>query len=124
MLASALEDCQTRHVTIQYLLKPRSLLTDGKQPGSRLEPFDFSYKEESSIINPIHTPYFGACLNKRESMSSKKYNGCCGAHAGIWILDNNALRAGYFWPTMKQNAKQLVNKCEKCQKHFSSYINR
>ncbi|KAL0433690.1 UNVERIFIED_CONTAM: hypothetical protein Slati_2703300 [Sesamum latifolium] len=26
-LASALEDCRTRHVTIQYLPKPRSLLT-------------------------------------------------------------------------------------------------
>ncbi|KAL0410821.1 UNVERIFIED_CONTAM: hypothetical protein Slati_3671800 [Sesamum latifolium] len=73
MLASALEDCRTRHVTVQYLPKPRSLLTDWKQPGSRLEPFDFSYKEESLIINPIHIPYFGACLNKRESMSSKKY---------------------------------------------------
>ncbi|KAL0416035.1 UNVERIFIED_CONTAM: hypothetical protein Slati_3435400 [Sesamum latifolium] len=50
-----------------------SQTTDGKQPGSRLEPFDSSYKEESSIRNPIHTLYFSACLNKKESMSSKKY---------------------------------------------------
>ncbi|KAL0433802.1 UNVERIFIED_CONTAM: hypothetical protein Slati_2714500 [Sesamum latifolium] len=33
------------------------------------------------------------------------------------MLANKALRAGYFWPTMKQDACYLVNKCEKCQKH-------
>ncbi|KAL0461957.1 UNVERIFIED_CONTAM: hypothetical protein Slati_0083300 [Sesamum latifolium] len=32
------------------------------------------------------------------------YNGCCGAHVGTRILANKALRAGYFWPTMKQDA--------------------
>ncbi|KAL0449682.1 UNVERIFIED_CONTAM: hypothetical protein Slati_1524600 [Sesamum latifolium] len=30
-----------------------------------------------------------------------------------------ALVIGYFWPTMKQDAKQLVIKCERCQKHSS-----
>ncbi|KAL0400164.1 UNVERIFIED_CONTAM: hypothetical protein Sradi_2359700 [Sesamum radiatum] len=41
----------------------------------------------------------------------------------LWIphrdLDagQQSLRAGYFWPTMKQDACYLVNKCEKCQKH-------
>ncbi|KAL0295989.1 UNVERIFIED_CONTAM: hypothetical protein Sradi_6651000 [Sesamum radiatum] len=33
------------------------------------------------------------------------------------MLANKALRAGYFWPTMKQDAQQLVNKCVKFQKH-------
>ncbi|KAL0410993.1 UNVERIFIED_CONTAM: hypothetical protein Slati_3689000 [Sesamum latifolium] len=35
------------------------------------------------------------------------------------ILANKALGAGYFWPTMKQDAIRLVSKCEKCQKHSS-----
>ncbi|KAL0458768.1 UNVERIFIED_CONTAM: hypothetical protein Slati_0504000 [Sesamum latifolium] len=35
------------------------------------------------------------------------HSGCCGAHAGIRILANKALRAGYFWPTMKQDAIRL-----------------
>ncbi|KAL0293186.1 UNVERIFIED_CONTAM: putative ribonuclease H protein [Sesamum radiatum] len=39
-------------------------------------------------------------------------SGCCGAHAGTWILANKALRAGYFWPTMEQDVRQLVSKCE------------
>ncbi|KAL0440403.1 UNVERIFIED_CONTAM: hypothetical protein Slati_2523300 [Sesamum latifolium] len=35
------------------------------------------------------------------------------------MLANKALRAGYFWPTMKQDAIRLVSKCERCQKHSS-----
>ncbi|KAL0461124.1 UNVERIFIED_CONTAM: hypothetical protein Slati_0739600 [Sesamum latifolium] len=41
--------------------------------------------------------------------------GTCGA----WMLAKKALQAGYFWPTMKRDAKQLVDKCERCQKHSS-----
>ncbi|KAL0456208.1 UNVERIFIED_CONTAM: hypothetical protein Slati_0960000 [Sesamum latifolium] len=44
-------------------------------------------------------------------------DGYCGSHIGTWALANKALRAGYFWPTMKQDAHYFVNKCEKCQKH-------
>ncbi|KAL0462697.1 UNVERIFIED_CONTAM: hypothetical protein Slati_0157300 [Sesamum latifolium] len=47
------------------------------------------------------------------------HSGCYGAHAGTRILANKALRAGYFWPTMKQDAIRLVSKCERCQKHSS-----
>ncbi|KAL0409686.1 UNVERIFIED_CONTAM: hypothetical protein Sradi_1903000 [Sesamum radiatum] len=44
-------------------------------------------------------------------------NGCCGAHVGTRILAHKTLWAGYFWPTMKQDAIRLVGKCERCQKH-------
>ncbi|KAL0293270.1 UNVERIFIED_CONTAM: hypothetical protein Sradi_6947100 [Sesamum radiatum] len=30
-----------------------------------------------------------------------------------------SLLAGYFWPTMKQDAIRLVSNCERCQKHSS-----
>ncbi|KAL0439920.1 UNVERIFIED_CONTAM: hypothetical protein Slati_2475000 [Sesamum latifolium] len=47
------------------------------------------------------------------------HSGCYGAHASTRILANKALRAGYFWPTMKQDAIRLVSKCERCQKYSS-----
>ncbi|KAL0455876.1 UNVERIFIED_CONTAM: hypothetical protein Slati_0926800 [Sesamum latifolium] len=47
------------------------------------------------------------------------HSSCYGAHAGTWTLANKALWARYFWPTMKQDARQLVNKCKKNQKHSS-----
>ncbi|KAL0277993.1 UNVERIFIED_CONTAM: Gag-Pol polyprotein [Sesamum radiatum] len=61
------------------------------------------------------------CLSIEEGIHilQEIHSGCCGAHTGTRILANKALRAGYFWPTMKQDAFRLVSKCERCQKHSS-----
>ncbi|KAL0405695.1 UNVERIFIED_CONTAM: hypothetical protein Slati_3883400 [Sesamum latifolium] len=61
------------------------------------------------------------CLSTEEGIHiiQEIHSGCCGAHAGTRILANKALRAGCFWPTMKQDAIRLVSKCERCQKHSS-----
>ncbi|KAL0420497.1 UNVERIFIED_CONTAM: hypothetical protein Slati_3072600 [Sesamum latifolium] len=49
------------------------------------------------------------CLSTEEGIHilQEIHNGCCGAHADTRNLANKALRAGYFWPTMKQDAIQL-----------------
>ncbi|KAM1322158.1 hypothetical protein TB2_014717 [Malus domestica] len=39
----------------------------------------------------------------------------CGNHSGGRSLAQKALNAGYYWPTMHQNAKELVQKCDHCQ---------
>ncbi|KAL0410834.1 UNVERIFIED_CONTAM: hypothetical protein Slati_3673100 [Sesamum latifolium] len=59
------------------------------------------------------------CLFQEEGLHVLKeiHDGCCGSHIRTWTLANKALRAGYFWTIMKQDARYLVNKCEKCQKH-------
>ncbi|XP_021768330.1 uncharacterized protein LOC110732666 [Chenopodium quinoa] len=49
--------------------------------------------------------------------------GICGNHIGGRALAHKALRARYYWPTMIQDAKGLVQKCEKCQK-FAPVIHR
>ncbi|KAL0427859.1 UNVERIFIED_CONTAM: hypothetical protein Slati_2960700 [Sesamum latifolium] len=61
------------------------------------------------------------CLSTEEGIHilQEIHSGCCGAHAGTRILANKALRVGYFWPTMKQDAIRLVSMCERCQKHSS-----
>ncbi|KAL0320151.1 UNVERIFIED_CONTAM: hypothetical protein Sradi_5276600 [Sesamum radiatum] len=92
---------------------------DGKQPSSKLEPFNSSYKEDSSIRNPIHPLLWCLCQQEGVHVLKEIHNRFCGAHAETWILANKALRAGYFWPTVEQDGKQLVNKCEKCQKYSS-----
>ena len=40
--------------------------------------------------------------------------GHCGNHAGALSLAQKALRQGFYWPTMKQDALDLVKRCEKC----------
>ncbi|XP_021722886.1 uncharacterized protein LOC110690375 [Chenopodium quinoa] len=42
--------------------------------------------------------------------------GIYGNHIGGRTLAHKALRAGYYWLTMISDAKELVRKCEKCQK--------
>ncbi|KAL0416678.1 UNVERIFIED_CONTAM: hypothetical protein Slati_3499700 [Sesamum latifolium] len=61
------------------------------------------------------------CLSTEEGIHilQEIHSGCCGAHTSTRILANKALRAGYFWPSMKQDAIRLVSKCERCQKHSS-----
>ncbi|KAL0456229.1 UNVERIFIED_CONTAM: hypothetical protein Slati_0962100 [Sesamum latifolium] len=113
-LSSTLEDCRTRHITIQYLPKPRAPLTiqaisstedwetpvsngwkrdaspttDGKRPDSKLEPFVSYYREGSSTKNLIHTLYFDVCPNKKGYTSLKKFIASVVDHMweyGFWL---------------------------------------
>ncbi|XP_022880588.1 uncharacterized protein LOC111397850 [Olea europaea var. sylvestris] len=43
--------------------------------------------------------------------------GTCGNHQGATSLAFKILRQGYYWPTMKRDAKELVRKCDTCQRH-------
>ncbi|GAU10509.1 hypothetical protein TSUD_422870, partial [Trifolium subterraneum] len=45
------------------------------------------------------------------------HEGINGQHIGGRSLARNALRAGYYWPTMQNDAKDHVLKCDKCQRH-------
>ncbi|KAL0405814.1 UNVERIFIED_CONTAM: hypothetical protein Slati_3895300 [Sesamum latifolium] len=65
------------------------------------------------------------CLSQEEGLHVLKeiHDGCCGSHIGASTLVNKALRASYFWPTMKQDARYLVNKCENTKSMPSSYTN-
>ncbi|KAL0414933.1 UNVERIFIED_CONTAM: hypothetical protein Slati_3325200 [Sesamum latifolium] len=77
--------------------------------------------QEHILYKKSYTHPLLRCLSTEEGIHilQEIHSGCCGAHVGTRILANKALRAGYFWPTMKQDAIRLVSKCEKCQKHSS-----
>lgn len=46
----------------------------------------------------------------------------CGNHLGGRALTKKALRVGFYWPTMEEDAKNLVQKCGKCQMHADAHI--
>ncbi|GAU34627.1 hypothetical protein TSUD_394180 [Trifolium subterraneum] len=50
------------------------------------------------------------------------YEGIIGQHIGGRSLARKALRAGYYWPTMQNDAKDHVLKCDKCQRHGNMHI--
>ncbi|KAL0406285.1 UNVERIFIED_CONTAM: hypothetical protein Slati_3942400 [Sesamum latifolium] len=134
-LASALEDCRTRHITIQYLPNPRAALaiqvisspTDWRTPiikwiekgnlpdnrwdASRLKTRAVHFLTQGGILyKKSYTHLLLRCVSQIEGVHLLReiHSECCGSHIGTWLLANKALRAGYFWPTMKQDAKQLV----------------
>jgi hypothetical protein len=50
------------------------------------------------------------------------HQGECGHHASSRALVAKAFRHGFYWPTAKQNAEQLVKQCNGCQR-FSKHRN-
>ncbi|KAL0458685.1 UNVERIFIED_CONTAM: hypothetical protein Slati_0495700 [Sesamum latifolium] len=133
-LASALEDCRTRHITIQYLPEARSLLAvqpittrvdwrtpitkwieEGHLPNDRWETAKLKMRatrflvQAGTLYKRSYTHPLLRCLSTEEGAHVLReiHSGCCGAHAGTWTLANKAVRVGYFCPTMKQDAKHL-----------------
>ncbi|GAU10211.1 hypothetical protein TSUD_423210, partial [Trifolium subterraneum] len=50
------------------------------------------------------------------------HKGVNSQHLGGRSLARKALRAGYYWPTMQQDAKEHVKKCDKCQRHGDMHL--
>ncbi|GAU38058.1 hypothetical protein TSUD_146160 [Trifolium subterraneum] len=50
------------------------------------------------------------------------HEGINGQHIGGRSLERKALRAWYYWPTMQNDAKDHVLKCDKCQRHGDMHI--
>jgi len=63
------------------------------------------------------------CIEKEESnrIMSELHEGICGNHVGGRTLLLRALRAGYFWPTMKKDCMEHAKRCDQCQRHGNFY---
>ncbi|RDX64715.1 Gypsy retrotransposon integrase-like protein 1, partial [Mucuna pruriens] len=44
------------------------------------------------------------------------HEGVCGTHIGGRALTSKIARAGYYWPTLRNDCMDYVRKCEKCQR--------
>ncbi|KAL0420627.1 UNVERIFIED_CONTAM: hypothetical protein Slati_3085600 [Sesamum latifolium] len=98
------------------------LLSENRWEAARLKTRATRFiMQEHILYKKSYTHPLLRCLSIEEGIHilQEIHSGCCGAHAGTRILANKAVRAGYFWPTMKQDAIRLVSKCERCQKHSS-----
>ena len=72
---------------------------------------DTLYKRGSSM------PYL-KCMDEEEEKYVLKeiHEGVCGDHVGPKSLVSKVIRIGYFWPTMQVDARELIKKCNKCQR--------
>ena len=72
---------------------------------------DILYKKSFSL------PYLW-CLGPDETQSALRdiHEGICGQYMDDRSLSYKALRQGYYWPTMKNDSADFIQKCDKCQK--------
>ena len=58
------------------------------------------------------------CVDEEEAkyILEEIHEGVCRDHAGPRSLVSKVIRTCYFWPTMQVDAKELVKKCDKCQR--------
>lgn len=59
------------------------------------------------------------CLDENKvAMALKEvHSRLCGAHTSGIILAHQILRAGYYWPTIKEDSYDFFRKCLPCQQH-------
>ena len=62
-------------------------------------------------------PYL-RCLAPDEAnyVLSEIHEGACGNHSGARSLVHKVVRAGFYWPTIKADAKAYVKVCDQCQR--------
>jgi len=54
---------------------------------------------------------------KGTRIMAELHEGICGSHVGGQALAARTLRAGYYWPTMKEDYKKYAQCCKQCQQH-------
>ena len=75
------------------------------------------------INNQLYKRFFGGpflkCLSNLDAqyVLAKLHEGVCDNHLGRRTLAHQAYSQGYYWTTMKQDAKNYVCRCDQCQKH-------
>ena len=45
------------------------------------------------------------------------HEGICGSHISGRALSSKAIRAGYIWPTMREECTRYAQRCKQCQQH-------
>ena len=57
------------------------------------------------------------CLDVEEAdyVLREIHEGICSNHSGVRTLAFKAIRQGYFWPTIHQDAKGITKSCKACQ---------
>ncbi|XP_072066687.1 uncharacterized protein [Arachis hypogaea] len=86
--------------------------------GSEDKPPSLRYLTEPLYRRGYTRPLL-KCLSRSEAeiALSEAHEGICGTHTGARSLSSKILRAGFFWPSLKQDSENKVRACINCQKH-------
>ncbi|XP_075633862.1 uncharacterized protein LOC142606386 [Castanea sativa] len=76
----------------------------------------FTILNDTLYKRGFSSPYL-KCIDEEEAkyVLHEIHEGICGDHAGPRSLVSKVIRTGYFWPTMRADATELVERCDKCR---------
>uniref|UniRef100_A0A2N9FIS9 Uncharacterized protein n=1 Tax=Fagus sylvatica TaxID=28930 RepID=A0A2N9FIS9_FAGSY len=107
---------------ISYL--QRGTLPDNRHEARRLKvrASRFLMLQGTLYKRGFSLPYL-RCLAPDEAnyVMREIHEGVCGDHSGARALQRKIVRAGYYWPSMKADAYQFVQRCDKCQR-FANHL--
>nr|KYP35255.1 hypothetical protein KK1_043711 [Cajanus cajan] len=64
----------------------------------------------------ISTPLLKCLTTSQATYVIKEiHQGICGMHTGARSMAARVLRAGYYWPTLKSDCQNYIQKCKECQ---------
>nr|XP_023896956.1 uncharacterized protein LOC112008835 [Quercus suber] len=102
-----------------------SFLKDGRLPSDTEEARKickraarFTILNDQLYRRGFYQPYL-KCLEEEEAryVLEEVHGGICGDHMRSRSLVRKIVQAGYFWPTMQQDASDFVKKCDSCQRY-------
>ncbi|XP_064953720.1 uncharacterized protein LOC135635929 [Musa acuminata AAA Group] len=120
VVATVTDDAPATWVQEMLRFKRDGTLPDDETAARRLRRTQAWYSEEGGRLykRSFSRPLI-RCLepNEARTVLSDMHEGACGEHMGERALAHKILRQGYYWPTMRQDAKAFVRRCSSCQEH-------
>ena len=95
-----------------HLLQDIEEASKGRKRAAR-----FTILNDTLYKRGFSMPYL-KCFNEEEAncILEEIHEGVYGDHVGPRSLVSKVIQTGYFWPTMQVDARELVKKCDKCQR--------
>jgi len=72
----------------------------------------------NGFTHPILVCVYGEQCTR---IMAELHEGICGIHIGGRSLSSKAMRAGYYWRTIREDCTRYAQRCKKCQQHTDCY---
>ncbi|GJW63017.1 reverse transcriptase domain-containing protein [Tanacetum coccineum] len=116
---SKLASVAFNHLTKEVLVK-KGIWPEDKNEARNLRVKINQYAMEKGVLfNKSYLILMLRCVGPlQENYVIREINmGSCGMHSGPRAVVRKAMRQGYYWPTMHEDAKKEIQKCDSCQIH-------
>ena len=100
-----------------------SLMIPSRQEDYKRNVHGLRYAMENYTKKPSHGLFSAVTPEKGQEVLEDLHQGLCSSHIGGRALAEKTLRTGYYWPTLKEDALNMVKHCDKCQR-FAHLIRR